>query len=100
AGRHLAHGLYRRLVGEEVAAIDGVVEMVPGGVTLALQILGGVDAALGADRVRPLHRNDGEEVDVTSHLGNFDGGRQSCQSATDDNNLRMSHKEFLNTSNL
>ena len=74
AGRGLAHGLHRRLVGEEVAAVDGVVEVLPGGVAFALQVLGGVDAALGADRVRPLDRDDGEEVNVTSHLGNLDGG--------------------------
>ena len=74
AGRHVAHGLHGRLVGEEVAAVDRVVEVLPGGVALALQVLGGVDAALGADRVRPLDRDDGEEVNVTSHLGNLDGG--------------------------
>ena len=74
AGRGIAHGLYRWLVGEEVAAVDGVVEVLPGGVAFTLQVLGGVDAALGAHRVRPLDRDDGEEVNVTSHLGNLDGG--------------------------
>ncbi len=49
AGRGLAHGLDRRLVGQKVAAVDGVVEVLVGGVALALQILGGVDAALCAD---------------------------------------------------
>ena len=74
AGRHVAHDFDRRLVGEEVAAVHRVVEVLPGGVALALQVLGSVDAALGADRVRPLDRDDGEEVNVTSHLGNLDGG--------------------------
>src|ERR1019366_2457266 len=48
---HLAHRFHRRLVGEEVAAIDRVVEVLPGGVALALEVLGGIDATLGADRV-------------------------------------------------
>ena len=74
AGCHVAHQLHRRLVGEKVAAVDRVVEVLPGGVALALQVLGSVDAALGADRVRPLDRDDGEEVNMTSHLGDFDGG--------------------------
>ena len=91
SGGHVAHALDRRLVGQEVATVNGVVEVLPGGVALALQVLGGVDAALGANRVRPLDRNDGEEVNVTSHLGNFDGGRKSCQPATHNDDLRMCH---------
>ncbi len=92
AGRGFAHGLHRRLVGEEIAAVHGVVKVLPGGVAFALQVLGGIDAALGAHRVRPLDRDDREEVDVTSHLGNLDGGRQACQSATDNDDLWMSHR--------
>ncbi len=38
-GRGLAHGLDGRLVGEEVAAIDGVVEVLGGGVAFALRFL-------------------------------------------------------------
>ena len=64
AGSGFAHGLDRRLVGQEVAAVDGVVEMLPGGIAFALQILCGVDAALGADGVRALYRHDGEQVDA------------------------------------
>ena len=95
AGRHIAHRLDRRLVGQEVAAVDGVVEVLPGGVAFALQVLGGVDATLRADRVRPLDRNDGEQIDVTAHLGNLDGGRKSCQSATHNDDFRMCHKVLL-----
>ncbi len=91
ARRLVAHASDRRLVGQEVAAVDGVVEVLPGGVAFALQVLGGVDAALRAHRVRPLDRDDGEEVDVTSHLGNLDGGGKSCQSAAHNDDLRMSH---------
>ena len=36
AGRGVAHGFDRRLVGEEVATVDRVVEMLPGGIAFAL----------------------------------------------------------------
>ena len=62
--RGLAHGLDGRLVGEKVAAVDGVVEVLVGGVAFALEILGGVDAALRADRVRTLDGDDRKQVDV------------------------------------
>jgi len=51
AGRRLAHVFYRRLVSQEVAAVHGVVKVLPGGIALALQVLGGVDAALRANRM-------------------------------------------------
>ena len=89
AGSGFAHGLDRRLVGQKVAAIDGVVEVLPGGIAFALQILGGVDAALGADRVRTLHRHDGKQVHVPAHLGDFDDGGKSRQAAADHDNFRM-----------
>ncbi len=85
AGRGLAHGLDRRLVGEEVAAVDGVVEVLAGGVAFALEVLGGVDAALRADRVRALDRDDGEQVNFTAHFGDLDdGGKAGEASAYDD----------------
>ena len=89
AGSGFAHGLDRRLVGQEVAAIDGVVEMLPGGIAFALQIFGGVDAALGADRVRALYRHDGEQVDVSAHLGDLDDGGKSRQAAADHYDFRI-----------
>ena len=48
AGRSIAHALDRRLVGEEVAAVNGVVKMLPGGIAFALQVLGCIDATLSA----------------------------------------------------
>src|SRR5271169_1963248 len=51
AGRSLAHRLHRRLVGQEVSAVNGVVEMLPGGVTLALQVFRGVNSTLRAYRM-------------------------------------------------
>ena len=96
ARRHFAHQLGRRLIGQKVAAVDGVVEVDPGGVAFALQVLGGVDAALRADRVGPLDWNDREQVNVAAHLGNFDGRGQSCQSATHNDDFRMSHRKTSN----
>ncbi len=81
AGRGLAHGLDGRLVGEEVAAVDGVVEVLDGGVAFALEVLGGVDAALRADRVRALDGDDGEEVDVAAGFGDLDDGGQSGEAS-------------------
>ena len=51
AGCRLAHVFYRRLVSQEVAAIHGVVKVLPGGIALALQVLGGVDSTLRANRM-------------------------------------------------
>jgi hypothetical protein len=73
-GPLLAHLLDGSLVGEEVAAVDGVVEVLQDVVALALQVLGRVDAALGADRVRTLDRDDGEEVDGSAGFGDLDDG--------------------------
>jgi hypothetical protein len=60
----LAHGLHRRLVGQKVAAVNGVVEVLVSGVALAFEIFRGVDAALRAHRVRTLDRNDGKQIDA------------------------------------
>src|SRR5215469_6493747 len=51
AGRHVAHRFDGWLVGEEVAAVNRVVKVLPGGVALAFEVLGGVDSSLSADRV-------------------------------------------------
>ena len=88
AGSGFAHGLDRRLVGQEVTAIDGVIEMLPAGIAFTFQILGGVDAALSADRVRTFHRHDGKQVHVPAHLGDFDDGGKSRQAAADHYNFR------------
>ena len=90
-GAHLAHRLHRRLVGEEVAAVNGVVEVLPGGVAFALQILGRVDAALRAYRVRALDRHDGKQIDLAAHFGDLDSGREARQSAADDDDSWICH---------
>ena len=90
AGRGVAHRFHRRLVGEEVATVNGVVKMLPGGVALALEILGRVDPALRTNRVRPLHRHDGKQIDVAAHLGDLDDCRQSGEPAADHDDFRIS----------
>src|SRR5713226_6719984 len=87
-GRSLAHGFYGRLVGEEISAVDSVVEVLPGGIAFALQVLGRVDTALRTHRVRTLHGHDGEQVNLAAHLGDFDDGCQACQAAAYHDNLR------------
>ncbi len=91
AGSSLAHGLDGRLVGEEIATVDGVVEMLVGRIAFALEVLGGVDAALGADGVRTLDRDDRKEVDLAAHLGNLDDGGETCEAASHYDNFRSCH---------
>jgi hypothetical protein len=47
------------------------------GVAFAFEVLGGVDAALGAYGVRALDRDDGEEVDDTAGFGDLDDGGET-----------------------
>ena len=75
------HVLDGGLVGEEVAAVDGVVEVLEDVVALALEVLGGVDAALGADGVRALDRDDGEEVDGAAGFGDLDDGGEAGEAS-------------------
>src|SRR5207249_4382846 len=90
----IAHSFDRWLVGQKVAAVNRVVEVLPGGVAFAFQILGGIDAALRANRMRPLHGDDREQVDVAAHLGNLDHGCQSSQSAAHDYDFRVRCHQF------
>ena len=64
AGSRFAHRLDWRLIGEKVAAVDGVVEVLPGRIAFALQVLGGIDAALCAHGVRAFYRHDGKKVNL------------------------------------
>src|SRR5450631_1819110 len=91
SGSGLAHGLDRWLVREEVATVNRVVEMDPGGIAFALQVLGRVDAALRAHRVRALYRNDGKQVNLTAHLGDLDHRGEACQAAAHYDNFRSCH---------
>src|SRR5262249_3900526 len=89
ARRRLAHGLDRRLVGEEVAAVDGVVEVLPGRVALTLRVDRAVDAALRAHRVRAAARDEREDVDLVAGLGELDDGREPGETAADDDEAHV-----------
>ena len=90
--RGLAHRLHRRLVGQKVAAVDGVVKVLAGGVAFALQILGRVDAALRANRVRALDRDDREQVDRAAGFGDLDDRRESRQSSANHDDSGCCHE--------
>ena len=92
AGGHVADG---GLVGEEVAAVDGVVEVLVDGVSLALEVLGGVDAALRADGVRTLDRDDGEEIDRAAGLGDLDDGGETGEASSDNDDAGCGHSFHL-----
>ena len=87
----LAHRLHRRLVGQKIAAVNGVVEVLPGGVALALEVFGGVDAALRANRVRALDRHDGEEVNRAAGLGDLDDRRKPGEAPANDDDSGCCH---------
>ncbi len=89
--RGFAHGFDGGLVGEKVAAVDGVVKVLVGGVALALEILGGVDAALCADRVRALDRDDGKQVDGAAGLGDLDDRCETGQSSANHDDSGCCH---------
>ena len=89
AGRVVAHVLDGRLVGEKVAAVDRVVEVLVGRVALALGVDRAVDAALGADRVAALDGHEREQVHGDAGLGDLDGGHQPGQSAADDDDFGL-----------
>ena len=90
-GCGLAHITHRRLVGKEVATIDGVVKVQGGGVAFALQILGCVDAALRTHRMRALHRHYGEQIYIASTLRDLDHGGKPCQPSTHYDDFRIRH---------
>src|SRR5262249_26257119 len=73
-GSSVTHGLDRRRVRQKVAAVDGVVKLLPGSVAFAFEFFGGVDPALRADGMRSLHRHDGEEIHVAARFGDLDHG--------------------------
>ncbi len=52
-----------------------------GGIAFAFEILGGVDAALRAHRVRTLDGDDGEQVNIAAGFGDLDDGRESGEAS-------------------
>jgi hypothetical protein len=78
---HLVDG---RLVVEEVAAVERLIDVHPLAETLLSNHIGaGVDPALGTDAVRPLDRDQREQIDRHAGFGDADGGGQTRQSPAD-----------------
>ena len=100
AGPRLAHLQDRRLVGEEVAAVDRVVEVPPGRVALPFPVDRGVDAALRADRVRALHRDDREEIDGQPRLGDPDRRHEAGEATADDDRAGGRHPYTRNATRM
>ena len=88
----VGHLLDRRLVLEEVTAVDGVVEMLPFGIPLLpREGVDAVDPPLSADAVRPLHRDKAHEVDIDSELGEPHRGREPGKTTADNENAGLCH---------
>jgi hypothetical protein len=83
--RPVGHLVDGRLVLEEVAAVERLVEVHPLAVALlAGDVVARVDAALRAHAVRSLDRDHREQVDVEAFLGDAGRGGQSGQPSSDD----------------
>ncbi len=80
----VGHALDGGLIGEEVAAVGGFLEVDAGAVALALGVDGGVDAALGADGVAASDGDEREEIDGDACFAELDGGHQAGEAAADD----------------
>ncbi len=91
AWRRLAHGFYRRLVSQKISTVNRVVEMLVGGIAFAFQILCRVNPALRAHGVRPLHRNDGEQIHVAACFGDLDDGGEPRKASTHHDDSRSCH---------
>src|ERR1041385_3900303 len=53
--------------------------MLPGSIAFALQILGSINPTLRANRMRPLHRHNGKQINVNSFFGDLNDSSQSSQ---------------------
>jgi hypothetical protein len=79
-----------RLAGAVVAALHGVVEETEDRVAVAVVVLGGVDPALGGDRVRTARRVvEGEDLHLVAQLTHRGGGRGPGQAGPDDDHLEL-----------
>ncbi len=80
---------------QEVATIDGVIEMQPLGVPLlARERIDAVDPPLGAHAVRAFDRRKTHQVDVDARFGKLHGGGQTGQPSTDDHHALVGHRMF------
>src|SRR5262249_60589814 len=86
----LAHCLHWRLISKKVAAVNGVVEMLPGRIAFTLQVLRSIDPALCADGMRALDWDYGEQVHMPAHFGNLDDRREPGKAAADNDDFWIS----------
>ena len=77
---------------EEVPTVDGVVQVEPLTVAfLSREFVDGVDPALSADAVRPLHRDHADQIYVNSRLGELHRRGETRQPSANDNDVLLSH---------
>jgi hypothetical protein len=84
ARRGVGHPFHRGLVGEKIAAVDGLFEVHLGRVPFALRVDARVDPPLRAHRVRALDGDEREEVHRDPGLAQLDGGHEAGQPPADD----------------
>jgi hypothetical protein len=65
--------------------------MFPGRIAFAFEIFGGVDSALGADRMRALDGHDGKKFRVHAMFSDANCGHQAGESTAHDDDFRVSH---------
>jgi hypothetical protein len=85
---HVTHCLGRWLIRQEVAAVNGVVKMFPGGIAFALGVNRAVNSALSANRMRTFHWNYGKKINGMSSFGNSHGRGETCKAASYNPDLR------------
>ena len=89
-GADLGEAVDVRLARAVVAALHGVVEEAVGGVAVLLVVLGGVDAALGGDRVRAARRVlVAEGLHVVAGLAERGRGGAAGQTGADDDHVEL-----------
>ncbi len=77
---------------EKVAAVDGIVQVLPLAVAqLPGLVVATVDPALSANAVRAFDRRQADQVDLDAQLGKLHGRRETCQSAANDYYAMLCH---------
>ena len=77
---------------QEVAAVDGVIEVLPFAVALLPgERIDAVDPTLGTDAVGSLDGDEADQIDVDAELGQSHGGGKSGQSTTDHEDSGLCH---------
>src|SRR5204862_8354043 len=84
AGRRVAHALHRRLVRQKIAAVSRFLEVNLRAVPFALRVDRGVDATLGAHRVRSLDWHEREKKDGDVRFAELDHRHEAPEPAADD----------------